>query len=218
MRRKTLAVALALVLSGVLLVAAPSRMTEFDSAETSANERFLFWKFGFNQLRAYPLTGVGFRRFTEVNPRRKTSHNSFVQCFSELGLPGYFFWMGCLYYAFRQRPGKVPPDQLPLLNPEQQRESPDRPVPPALAEAVATDVIGARLGLMGFLVAVFWLSRTYVENTWLFIALTVAAQLVAGTGVVRLNGKERFNDWARILGLCFGSILFIKLMADYYTR
>ncbi|MDD5633664.1 MAG: O-antigen ligase family protein [Candidatus Omnitrophica bacterium] len=72
----------------------PSRMLSgiFDP---SSQERLFFWAEGNLMLKENPLFGVGFQRFVEFSPR--PAHNSFVNCYAELGLFGYFFWMGLIY-------------------------------------------------------------------------------------------------------------------------
>lgn len=195
MKNKTAGVLAACVVLGALLVVAPSRMRSFDSTEESANSRFDLWLDGLEWLKENPLLGIGYRQWVEQHPTGLTAHNSFVLCFAELGLPGYFFWMGCLYYAFRRQ------------RPEGERVE--------LDPAIERDLFGARLALGGFLLAAFFLSRTYVQVTWLFIALAVAAQIATGAGIhsFRFAPKEQTRDWARIAALCVGSIIAIKMIS-----
>lgn len=195
LKNKGVAVLAGVLALGLLLVAAPGRMRSFDSQEESANTRFELWLDGLEELKSNPILGMGFRQFAEQNPTGLTAHNSFVLAFSELGFTGYFFWMGCLYYAFRR--------------PREDGES------RALEPSVERDLFGARLALAGFLVAAFFLSRTYVQVTWLFIALTAAAQYVTGAGSdnFRFQPKEQSRDWGRILGLCLAGLLVIKIIA-----
>ena len=62
--------------------------------DESAEARVDAWSEGLQMLKDNPVWGVGYKEFTEYN--RKTAHNSFVLCFAELGLAGYFFWLGLL--------------------------------------------------------------------------------------------------------------------------
>ena len=127
-KRKVLAVSIALVLSGAFVIATPGRMKDFNSKEESANSRFRFWDEGLRQLVANPLTGVGYSKFPDVNGGF-VAHNSFVQCFAELGFTGYFFWMGCIYHVFRKRkPGE-----------DEQ----------ATSNSASQDLLGARLAVVG---------------------------------------------------------------------
>jgi putative inorganic carbon (hco3(-)) transporter len=196
-RYRGLAIAFAVVMALALLVLGPSRMTQFDATEASANERFWYWSDGIGQMMSNPVLGLGYGQFPEVNWGR-TAHNSFVLCFVELGLVGYFFWMGCLYYCFRPRPKADGTEPLP--------------------ETSRYDLMGARLALVGFLVSGFFLSRTYIPVLYVLLALPVACQVAAyGRGAaLRLTGAERLADWTRIAVLCGFSIVGIKLIADFY--
>jgi putative inorganic carbon (HCO3(-)) transporter len=195
-RNKPLAVMVAVVVGGLFLVFGPSRMTHFDSTEASANMRFWYWSTGIEVLTNNPLLGIGYNQFVEIN-RGMTAHNSYVQCFAELGLAGYFFWMGCLYFAFRRRPQA----EGAAVTPEFQR-----------------DLLGARLALTGFLVAAFFITRTYVPVLYLLIALPVAAQVATEQTGEALQEKAGawLVDWGRIVLICLGSILFIKVFAEHY--
>lgn len=192
-RSRFAAMVMTCVVVGGLAVIASGRMTNFNSQENSANQRLEFWANGLDQLRQHPLTGVGYLQFPEVNGHR-AAHNTFVLCFAELGLPGYFCFIGLIYYSFRRRSrGDTSPD----LDPTAQR-----------------DLLGSRLALAGLLVGGFFLTRTYIPVTYLFITLPVACQIAytQNPDFGQLTPAERRKDWLRIAGICLGSILFIKLI------
>jgi O-antigen ligase len=193
-RNKAAALLAAAVALGALLVVAPTRMRDFDASEESANSRMELWLDGIEELKASPLLGMGFRQFSEQHPTGLTAHNSFVLCFAELGLAGYFFFIGCLFYALRRRK-------------EKGTGARDR--------AAEQDLFGVRLALVGFLVAAFFLSRTYVQVTWLFIALGVAAQIGAPGGgeSFQFRPGERLRDLGWIGAICIASIFFIQGLA-----
>jgi O-antigen ligase len=50
-------------------------------------------------LKANPLFGVGFGRYTEFHER--VAHNSFVHVFGELGVLGALFFVALFYWFFR---------------------------------------------------------------------------------------------------------------------
>jgi O-antigen ligase len=196
-RNKGLAVLLAVMIGGLFLVLGPSRMTTFDSTEASANERFWYWSNGVEMLVQNPILGVGYGQFLEHNSGMM-AHNSYVQCFAELGLVGYFCWIGCLYYAFRRRPRT---EGAATLTPDFER-----------------DLLAARLALAGFLVAAYFITRTYVPVLYMLIALPVSAQVAAEHqgAVPAEKAGSWFTDWGRIALVCGGSILFIKLFAEHF--
>jgi O-antigen ligase len=172
-------------------------MTNFNTTEQSANERLTFWSNGLDQLRQHPLTGCGYTKFPDFNGHR-AAHNSFVLCFAELGLPGYFCFIGLIYYAFRRRPQSAP------------WAPPD--------ERSARDLLGSRLALIGYLTGSFFLTRTYIPVTYLYITLPVAAQIALSgqTEPYRLTSSERLKDCRWIGAICAGSILFIRLIVYRY--
>jgi putative inorganic carbon (hco3(-)) transporter len=202
-RKKTVALATAAFLGAVLMVAGPARMTSFDSTETSANMRFGFWQQGIYWLMDNPLTGIGYNQF-DVNNGGYTAHNSFVLCFGELGLPGYFFWIGCLYFCFRRRPAHLP-------------KIPDEP-DPRTGMSAQDNHLAARLALAAFLTAVFWISRTYVPILYVLIGLPAAAELaLAPAAAEELFAKTNWKlDLKCIVLACVGSILLIKGMILYF--
>ncbi len=197
-RRKSLAVAIAVIVAAATFMLAPTRMSNYDSEEESANARFNYWDNGFGMFAQNPILGVGYQQFEDGN-NGATAHNSFVLCFTELGFPGYFAWMGCLYYCFRRKPIRGESD----------------------SERKELTVV--RLALAGFLVAAFWISRTYIAILYIYIGLACAVYLSARAKAEaegRQPVEERYpfhNDWLRILGLCVGMMLLIKLMVEHYT-
>jgi O-antigen ligase len=89
----------AAVLLCVLAVAAPSRGSEIDAGESSAQTRIQSWAEGWTMLKMHPISGVGYDQFTEYHPR--VAHNSFVHTFAELGLLGAFCFVGMFYWFFK---------------------------------------------------------------------------------------------------------------------
>ena len=218
-RSRWIALVLVLALGAGAVKFGPSRMKDLNTQEESANSRLRFWHNGTMRFIANPVTGVGYGLFPELN-NGFTAHNSFVLCYTELGLPGYFCWMGCLYYAFRglRRRGEGGP----------QVTARGRPAPVVARAAAAAlqskppapslefyDIMGARLALAGFLLAGFWISRTYVPVLYLLIALPLAHQIAyRGAGSdFSLSPKQRWIDAWTILALCVASIAFIALIA-----
>jgi O-antigen ligase len=57
--------------------------------------RVAFWGTGLQVLKQHPIFGVGYGGFADLNGGR-TAHNTFILAMVELGLVGYFFWMGMI--------------------------------------------------------------------------------------------------------------------------
>jgi O-antigen ligase len=120
--------------------------------------RVIAWGAGIGALIHHPVFGVGFNRFTkEVNDL--TAHNSFVLCFAELGLFGYFFWLGLILVTVS---GLWMISRMDAVKPED--------------EAYLGTVRAVQTAVFAFLVSGWFLSRTYAEL--LYVLLAVAACLI----------------------------------------
>lgn len=124
---------------------------EISSKEQSANERIEAWADGMLMLKQHPLFGVGYGNFTEHHLR--TAHNSYVLCFSELGLLGYFFWIGLIVMGMKSV------NRVIACAP-----------PGSDSQRLATLL---RISMIGFLVCAWFLSRTYIPTLYILMALGV---------------------------------------------
>lgn len=82
-----------------VLLALPSRFSEIDAEEASAQGRVESWYEGLQMFRGHPLFGVGPEQYTDYNPL--TAHNSFVLILAETGIIGYTLWLAFVLYCFR---------------------------------------------------------------------------------------------------------------------
>jgi hypothetical protein len=71
---------------------------------------------------------------------------------------------------------------------------------------------------VGFLVAGFFLSRTYVPVLYLLVSLPIAAQIAMRrkNRAFPLTGQQLMRDCGSIVLICIGSIIFIEAMAQHY--
>lgn len=125
----------------------------FSSKEESAANRIDAWAEGLNMLRSAPAFGVGYGDFTDHNDL--TAHNSFVLCFAEIGLVGYFFWLGLVGTTL-------------IGLDEAAKSDPESPWPRVLLHSC-----------VGFLVCAWFLSRTYIPTLYLLFGLATAAVALA---------------------------------------
>lgn len=184
-----------IALAVLAVLGAGGRMTNFDSHEASANSRFWFWANGCSMLLAHPLLGVGYDQFMSNNGGM-TAHNSFVLCFAELGMAGYYCWMGCIYCCFRS-------------NGTAEGES-------ELTEGDRGEIFGCRMALVAYLVASFWLSHTYSPILFVYLSLPVAASMVLGSREA-INWRDDGLSWRNhgaIALLCVTSFLFISALSE----
>ncbi len=233
-RPRWLAVAFAVIVGFAFIKFGPSRMSELDTGEESANSRFWFWSNGVQQLISHPVTGVGYGQFADANGGM-TAHNSFVLCFAELGLPGYFFWIGCIYYCFvkpenrqESEATRKPPERggHEIRAPDFSRkltvgskQAVEKPAGTFVGFITRTpedlDRIGAQLSLAAFLMAAFFISRTYVPILYLLMSLPVIQQISTGKGRndFRRSPQTLFQDLLKIAAISAVSIVAIYLIA-----
>ena len=60
------------------------------------DSRVAAWVTGLGIFKAHPVFGIGIDNFSDYNETGNTAHNSYVLCLAELGMFGYFFWMGMI--------------------------------------------------------------------------------------------------------------------------
>jgi putative inorganic carbon (hco3(-)) transporter len=121
----------------------------------AGSDRIEAWGVGLALLRSHPITGAGYNSFTDYH--EITAHNSFVLCFAELGLVGFFFWLAIIVCTILQ---------LNLIIRQEQNN-------PAMA-GVLRWAISLRLAIVGFLATAWFLSRTYIVLLWVLLAMAVA--------------------------------------------
>lgn len=125
---------------------------EISMQEGSAAGRIVAWGAGIAQLKRFPIFGAGYEQFTEYNDL--TAHNSFVLCFAELGMFGYFFWLALIL--------------ITVWGLESLAGIPRKTAADAEFGRYVTTV---RAALYGFLATAWFLSRTYTVTLYILLAL-----------------------------------------------
>lgn len=196
-RNKTGA-AIGLVLAVILFVLGPSRMEGIISSEDSAQGRLEAWYAGFQMLMSSPLFGVGQDRFLEYN--YLTSHNSFVHVMAELGLFGLFFFTGLIYFPLNWLWRNLFQNQTLTLSKEDLGQ-----------------ISAVFSSLIGLLIAMFFLSRSYILVPYILFVLTAARTRlcvpVSGSFAPTLPPKQHYKNITISLVLL---ILFIKIITKAF--
>ncbi len=155
--RRYLGIVRTLLLGGLLAAAVLATSfgggRAFSAQEESAGDRITAWYAGFTMFKSSPVFGIGYENFLDHHPL--TAHNSFVLCFAELGMLGYFFWMAMIVLAFLG---------LRRAAAAQQMAARGSSTPELLTTA-----------LVGFLTCAWFLSRTYQPTLFLLLAMCAAA-------------------------------------------
>lgn len=181
----------AILLIPLVILFTKGQFLEISTTEESAYGRIDAWYEGIQMLMHSPLWGVGPGMFTEFN--YLTAHNSFVLCFSETGILGYFFWIGAIYYNFT---GLAKTYKYELLNSEE--------------GTIVSPSFFLTISLVGFLAASFFLSRTYTIILYINLGVITSYLYVKSNELeIELYDTAYTRDLLQIAGIVFGSILLI---------
>jgi hypothetical protein len=182
-RKKSLGIVLALGLIPAVFFLGPSRVGTISTEEVTARSRFASWGYGNTLLKSNPFFGTGMGRFTEDSPEGQVAHNSFVHCWGELGMFGYFFFFGLVFASFKDAwaLGGVDPEDNPT-----QRE----------LSRMGTAGVAS---LAGFLAAGFFLTRTYIMPLYMLFAACAALRTVYEKQDNKLDKSFGFGDWKFVL-------------------
>jgi putative inorganic carbon (hco3(-)) transporter len=176
----------AAVLLAVLAVAAPSRGSEINANESSAQTRIQSWAEGWSMLKMHPLTGVGYDQFTEYHSR--VAHNSFVHTFAELGLFGAFCFVGMFYWYFK----------CVRLMPS------DTPESASWRRALMASAVGV-------LTCGWFLSRQYVPIFYVMLAVGACAVTVAVPAENKASLRFGVKDFVAIGVLTLGGVVLVYI-------
>lgn len=198
-RGRKLAVVFGIILLLAIIVYAPGRMGQYDAGDASARGRWSLWGEGMAMFKRCPFFGVGMRRFAEYTDTNQVAHNSYVHCYAELGLFGYFFFLALVLASLRDG------YRMTQLKPGEGV--------PAEAAELADLSRAAVPALIGYLAACFFLTRTYVHPLYIFFGIFAALRrLHAKLG---LPAEEMFDirkHWRRVVLIEFASIVVIWLL------
>jgi putative inorganic carbon (hco3(-)) transporter len=194
---------------GALVLSVVSGGREFSAGEESAGGRIAAWSEGLVMLKNRPIFGVGFESFTDHHAY--TAHNTFVLCFAELGLVGYFAWLGLLIFVLLGLK-----DSLTRLKGDSHKEL-----------SKWTGVIA--VAIIGFMTCSFFLSRTYSPTLYILLAMgavaarltkqTIASKPLEKTRQIIPLGQFRQDRWLAItLAATLASIFMFYCITIIYWR
>ncbi|MBA6417204.1 O-antigen ligase family protein [Colwellia sp. 6M3] len=181
-KKRSMAGVVFAVLAGVVLLTfGPSRMSEIGSGDNSAMGRVYAWILSLELFAMNPILGVGADHFLDYHGR--TAHNSYVLAFVETGFLGFMSYLSifvlsissALKVAFRTENSKV-----------------------------MIEIIALTAGLIGILVSIFFISRTYVLLPFFYAAVL--------TTYTRIQCPELFKEHIQAIKtpvLALSAVLFI---------
>ncbi len=185
-----------MVVLGVVAVLAfgPSRMSDVDSDEDSAQGRVQAWSAGLQMLKSRPIIGVGFSRYEEFHIR--AAHNSFVHTVGELGLLGGLCFTGMFYWLFRGL----------LANPTNEERA--RPELLGLMNW-GEDLLG---GCVGLATCMFFLSRQYTVIVFIWLALGASYRSMLQSSGIELGPSWSLKDSTAIVAALASGVVVIYVV------
>jgi putative inorganic carbon (hco3(-)) transporter len=216
------------MLAGVALMAAIVLNVSGGRALNDDNGgRVAAWATGLEVFRSHPFFGVGLGNFSNFNDTGMTAHNSYVLCLSELGICGYFCWMGMImtgWSGLAQGRNGGAPRKLAVENSSgasveveerlDARRGQDIPgIERASPSADAIEWAGRviQISMVGVLVTSFFISRTYSLVLYTVLGMAAAHRIVC----IRLNPDIGFNSAfspRKVFGIIALSIGFVYLV------
>ena len=174
----------------VIVLAIPAFVALFGyaKADASAASRLEAWGTGLQMLKWYPIWGVGYGQFTEHHER--VAHSTYVQCFAETGLVGYFLWLGLLSVSMT-RVSRI-------------ADSPEDSEWRDWARML-------RLSMIGFLFGALFLSRTTSPMLFFLISLLAVLSSMAQRAGQPLNIGRHW--WLVVLAIEFLSVTLVWITA-----
>jgi O-antigen ligase len=191
------AVPIGIVILAVLIGAEAVGSRAISFSEGNSASRLMAWGEGIAMFKSSPLFGVGYGVFEEHSDL--TAHNSFVLCFAELGLFGYFFWLGLIIASFSDLNAVV---RSAGVHGEHD-------------EIVRYAAI-IRIALATFLVMAWFLSRTYLGTFYVLIAMAVVIRRLAPHAVLE-SSRPRWLEAHTSHWLSTGAIEVASIVLIYVT-
>lgn len=167
--------------------------------DASARDRVVFWGDANLVFKANPLFGVGYGLVNDYMPEGRAVHNAYVECYTAIGVFGYWFWFGLLISVVMGI-WRV----LRMLGTAETVE--EKWMRRFTAMALAS--------FGGFMASAYFLSRAFVYPLFFLIAILAAIPLVwrRGWGAAAENIPSTFT-WKRFAWLntilSLGSVVYI---------
>ena len=190
---------LGIVLMPLLFVLFQGRQTDLSVADGTGQQRIQLWREGFQSLRSNPIFGIGMEKYADEIGAGLGAHNSYVECYVELGFVGGSCFVGAWALAF----------WLPYRLQQYQQHVRDLDLKrfgPFLLAIIASYIVG-----------MFSSHRSYQPPTYAFLGLAAAYVHLASAFVplsVLVEGK-RLLPRLLLLGMAtvVGHDLFIRIFA-----
>ena len=176
LRKKFLGIVLGILAVPVVFMLGPSRVGSVTSTGGAVEGRLLAWGYGNRMLKRFPLFGVGRGRFAIFAGENISPHNSFVQCWAETGLFGYFFWVGLIWATLQ--------DGWAFIT-----SKADGPEARRLKELSRAGIAA----LVGYMSAAFFLTRTFHHCPYILFGLFAAMRNIH---MQQIEESAKYFQWS----------------------
>jgi hypothetical protein len=181
---------MAMLVFPLLLVVFAGRMTTISASDGTGQSRIQLWYEGLQYFQSSPLFGIGMENYQHYSTH--VAHNSFIHCYTELGLLGGTLFLGAFYFALSglyQLRGVLDPEMDPAL----------RRLHPYLFAVVVAYTVG-----------MLFLSRSYIVPTFMVLGLaTVFLRLQAP------QVRALAVHWNRLILPRLAGVSFTFLIVSY---
>ena len=147
-KRSLVGVVIAVLVGIALMALGPSRMAELTSGDHSAMGRVYAWIDALKILSHNPLFGIGAKHYTDHH--HLTTHNSFILALVENGIFGFIAYFSIFIIS-------IDTAIRVAYSEENEKKS--------------TEIISLVGGLIGIVISIFFISRTYVLLPFLYMAI-----------------------------------------------
>lgn len=185
-KRSVTGYVLAIIIALALLALAPSRMSELGSGDHSAMGRIYAWILALELLAMNPIFGIGATHFLDFHGL--TTHNSYVLAMVEngvIGFIGYFSLIALSVYT--------------MIKVAYNNDN----------KAVSTEIIALVSGMVGILISIFFISRTYVLLPYLYIAIMMA--------YIRVYCPDLFNKYINTISITKLAAMSVSFIIFIYV-
>jgi O-antigen ligase len=170
----------------IFMIIFGGRQTNLTTSEGTGHQRIEIWREGMTLFQTAPVFGIGMDRYVEEVGY--VAHNSFVQCYTELGFVGGTLFFGAFFLAcllpFHGLRGSA---RMLASNSGSAAEA-DMPGPPSDFEAQRFRPYLLAIAA-GYVVGMFSSTRSYSLPTYLVLGLAAASERIGGS-VGRVNGTS----------------------------
>ena len=175
---------------------------KFSTEDGTGQARIQLWSDALNIFQQSPLFGIGMENYRQFS--KHVAHNSFIHCYTELGVIGGTLFLGAFYFAIKgmydlRQSASADADEL---DPELRRLHPF-----LLATVIA------------YTVGICFLSRSYIVPTYMILGLAVVyMRLHTKQVAIALPAWNRLA-WPRLAGVSFSFLIasytFVRLFVKW---